>query len=85
LRRYPAIETLMAELADAGFAELSTTHVCYDYALTDITPYRERAFSSLRLITTDELVAGLARMERDLAYGPIAARSIYTLILATRP
>jgi SAM-dependent methyltransferase len=85
LRRYPAIETLMTELADAGFAELSTTHVCYDYALTDLTPYRERAFSSLRLIADGELAAGLARMERDLADGPIAARSIYTLIWATSP
>jgi ubiquinone/menaquinone biosynthesis C-methylase UbiE len=85
LRRYSEIGTLMAELADAGFVELSTTHVCYEYALTDITPYRECAFSSLRLITSDELAAGLARLERDLVDGPIAARSIYTLIWATRP
>jgi len=85
LRRYPSIGTIMAELADAGFVDLTTTHVCHEYALTDITPYRERAFSSLRLITDDELAAGLTRLEQDLIDGPIAARSIYTLIWATRP
>jgi ubiquinone/menaquinone biosynthesis C-methylase UbiE len=85
LRRYPAIGTIITELADAGFAELKTTHVCHEYALTDVVPYRERAFSSLRLITDDELAAGLTRMERDLADGPIAARSVYTLVWATRP
>ena len=84
-RRYPAIETITAELVEAGFVELSTMHVCHEYALIDITPYRDRAFSSLRLITDDEFAAGLSRLERDLEVGPIAARSLYTLIWASRP
>jgi SAM-dependent methyltransferase len=84
LRRYPPIATIAAALSTAGFADVSVAHVCHEYALTDLTPYRERAFSSLRLITDAEQTAGLARMERDLASGPIAARSIYTLVSARK-
>jgi len=84
LRRYPAFETISAELTEGGFVELAITHVCHQYALTDIGSYRERAFSSLRLITGDELAAGLTRMEQDLATGPIAAQSIYTLVWAQK-
>jgi ubiquinone/menaquinone biosynthesis C-methylase UbiE len=84
MRRYPAIETITAELDGAGFVEQVVTHVCHEYALTDITPYRERAFSSLRLITDDELAAGLTRMEQDLVTGLIAAQSIYTMVWARK-
>jgi SAM-dependent methyltransferase len=85
LARYPAIDTLSAEMAAAGFTDIETTHVELAYDLTDAQPYRDRAFSSLHLIPPDALANGLARLERDLAAGPIAALSLYTLLWGRRP
>jgi ubiquinone/menaquinone biosynthesis C-methylase UbiE len=85
LGRYPPIETLRGELRCAGFVNLTTSHVDYAYVLTNITPFRERAFSALRLISEEQFTAGLTRLERELEAGPVPARSVYTLICATKP
>jgi ubiquinone/menaquinone biosynthesis C-methylase UbiE len=85
LERYPAISTIIAELAAAGFGDVSTGHAAHEYALTDSTPYRERAFSALRLISDAEFEAGLKQLQRDLAAGPVSAVSLYTLVWAIKP
>jgi SAM-dependent methyltransferase len=82
-RRYPAIETLRAEMEAAGFSGIHETHVELAYPLTDIRGYRERAYSSLLLIPDDALERGLARMEQDFLAGPISALSLYTLVWGT--
>jgi SAM-dependent methyltransferase len=85
LERYPSTETIQVMLNSAGFATISTMHVEYPYYLADITPFRERAFSALRSISDTQFATGLARLERDLGDGPLLARSLYTLIWATKP
>jgi SAM-dependent methyltransferase len=85
LARYPAMETVQSELADAGFGDVAFARVAYAYPLTNLTPYRERAYSVLRLIPEDAFAAGMTRLDRDLANGPIPACSVYTLIWATKP
>jgi ubiquinone/menaquinone biosynthesis C-methylase UbiE len=85
LARYPGMETVQGELQGAGFAEIGFARVAYAYPLTNLTPYRERAYSVLRLLPEDAFAAGMARLERDLADGPIPACSVYTLIWATKP
>jgi hypothetical protein len=84
LARYPGIATIMQELEAAGFA-VHVSHVEFEYALTDATPYRDRAFSSLHLISTDALARGLARLDADLTSGPIPALSLYTLVWGVKP
>lgn len=83
LQRYPAMETLRAEMADAGFTAIHETHVELEYPLTDVRGYRERAYSSLHFIPDDALKQGVARMEQDLLAGPISALSLYTLVWGT--
>lgn len=83
LQRYPAMETLRVEMADAGFTAIHETHVELEYPLTDIRGYRERAYSSLHFIPDDALARGLVRMEQDLLAGPISALSLYTLVWGT--
>lgn len=80
LARYPAIETLRAEMQAAGFTQLREELVEDRYALTDIQPFREKAYSSLHLITDEAFQAGLARMQADLQRGPIQAVPRYTLL-----
>jgi SAM-dependent methyltransferase len=80
LTRYPAIETLQAEMAGVGFASIRTETTEQPYPLTNIQGYQERAYSSLHLIPDDAFQRGIARMEQKLQAGPIAALSLYTLV-----
>lgn len=84
LARYPAVATLHGELTAAGFADIRVEQVELAYLLTDPTPYRERTFSSLHLIPDETFARGLARLESEMAAGPIAALSLYTLVWARR-
>jgi ubiquinone/menaquinone biosynthesis C-methylase UbiE len=84
LARYPAIAAIAQELESAGFA-VHLGHVEFEYELTDATAYRDRAFSSLHLIPPDALARGLARLDADLARGPIPALSLYTLVWGGKP
>jgi len=80
LARYPSVETLRAEMAEAGFAAIWTGTTEQPYPLTDSQGYRERAYSSLHLIPDEAFQRGIARMEQELGTGPIAALSLYTLV-----
>lgn len=85
LARYPEIAVLMTEMTTAGFADVQLTEAAREYELMDIAPYRDRAFSSLVLLGEDAFQRGIERMERELARGPIPARSLYTLIWGKLP
>lgn len=84
LRRYPAIELLRDEMTNAGFSAITTSQTRVEYDLLDASPWRDKAFSSLHLITPEEHASGVARMEADLAKGPIRGVSLYTLLWGTR-
>ncbi len=83
LQRYPRIADLRAMLERAGFTALQDTTVEHQYLLTDVSAYREKAFSSLHLISDAAFKRGLARMESDLRNGPIPCVSRYVLVSAT--
>lgn len=84
LKRYPSIPTLRAEMKDAGFSDLEETHVELAYDLTEIAGYRDKAYSSLHLITPVAHAAGITRLEEELQRGPIPALSLYTLLWGVR-
>jgi ubiquinone/menaquinone biosynthesis C-methylase UbiE len=85
LRRYPSLSTLLAEMNAAGFPIAQTVRVGLDYELESIDAYRDRAFSSLLLIDDEAFARGIARLEAELARGPVQCRSLYTLLWGTRP
>lgn len=80
LARYPRIATLRAHMASAGLYDVDERMVEYSYLLHDVGAYRARTFSALHLISEEAFQRGLARMERDLAQGPIACTPRYTLL-----
>jgi len=53
--------------------------------LTSLEPYRERAFSALRLIDDDAFVRGLARLENDAARGEVRCVARYVMLWARKP
>lgn len=77
LRRYPAIKTLKEELRAAGFTRIWETATEMPYQVSDLTPFRDKAYSSLHLITPEAHQRGLARMEKDLGRGPIRGLARY--------
>jgi SAM-dependent methyltransferase len=85
LARYPRIEALRAHMAAAGFGGLDERTVEHSYLLHDAGPYRARTFSALHLISEEAFQRGLARMERDLARGPIVCTPRYVMVWGTRP
>lgn len=85
LARYPRIDALRAHMAAAGFGRLDEHMVEHTYLLHDAEAYRARTFSALHLISVGAFRRGLARMERDLARGPIVCTSRYTLLWGTKP
>jgi ubiquinone/menaquinone biosynthesis C-methylase UbiE len=80
LARYPRIATLRTYMADAGFDDVEERTVEYSYLLHGVEAYRARTFSALHLISEEAFHRGLARMERDLAEGPIVCTPRYTLL-----
>ena len=72
-------------MARAGFVACSAVEVAQSYELEDIQPYQDRAFSSLLLIDDEAFARGIARLEAELARGPIPSLSLYTLVWGTRP
>jgi SAM-dependent methyltransferase len=85
LERYPRIETLHEELNRAGFVDIENDHVLTHSELTNIEPYRSKAFSSLLSISDEAFARGMSSLEQDLQQGPIPAQAPYTLVIARRP
>ena len=84
-RRYHAIDRLESWLMQAGFAGVAAEVVEHAYVLTSLEPYRERAFSALRLIDDDAFVRGLARLENDAARGEVRCVARYVMLWARKP
>ena len=85
LRRYPGVADLASTMIGAGFPRIDEHRVELQYDLTNIQSYRDRAFSSLHLISDDAFAQGLARLDADLQHGPIAALSLYTVVWGRKP
>jgi ubiquinone/menaquinone biosynthesis C-methylase UbiE len=80
LARYPRLAQVQAWMAQAELRDLEISTVEEPYELMSAQPFRDRAYSSLHLIAKEAWLAGLARLERDLACGPIQGVSRYACI-----
>jgi ubiquinone/menaquinone biosynthesis C-methylase UbiE len=85
LARYPKIADLSEYMLQAGFTGLGKQTVEYAFTTTDIQAYRDKAFSSLHLISETDFQAGLRRMEADLQKGPIQCVPRYLLLWGSKP
>jgi SAM-dependent methyltransferase len=80
LARYAPISRLETWMLEAGLAELETVAVEQPYELTNARPFRDKAYSSLHLIPEQAWRRGLARLERDLAQGPVRGVARYACL-----
>jgi SAM-dependent methyltransferase len=84
LARYPRIDTFELELRAAGLPNLRQEEVGTTGWLRDLSPYRAKAFSALRLLSENSYERGLRRLEADFAKGPIQLVSRYLLLWGKR-
>ena len=84
LARYPRVETLRAELREAGFVRLSALEVASRGFQTNSGPYRAKVFSCLRSLPEEIYQQGLARLEADLVQAPVSFTSKYMLLWANK-
>jgi SAM-dependent methyltransferase len=85
LARYPTSAELRTAMSDAGFVQFVEQTVEFAGALSDIGPFRDKAYSCLRLISDDAFRRGIARMEDDMRVGPIAWVPRYCLVWGAKP
>jgi ubiquinone/menaquinone biosynthesis C-methylase UbiE len=85
LARYPSIATLQTELRQGGFIWLAQSGVVSHGWLTDPGPYQAKVFSCLQALPEEAYQRGLARLEADLAKGPVPFISRYLLLWARKP
>lgn len=83
LQRYHSISRLGEWMENAGFQAVHDEDVEFAYMLHDAEPYRRRAYSTLQSIEDAAWQRGLARLEADLARGPLSCVSRYTLVWGT--
>jgi ubiquinone/menaquinone biosynthesis C-methylase UbiE len=84
LDRYPRIAELRRLMESVGLTEIAENVAEFPYQLTDIQPYRDKAFSALHLIPEEAFQRGIECMERDLRTRPISCVSRYLLLWGTR-
>jgi SAM-dependent methyltransferase len=80
LGRYPRLADLRAAMLAVGLEGIAEHQVEFHYELADAQAYRDKAFSSLHLISDDAWKRGLERLEIDLRSGPVACVSRYVLL-----
>jgi ubiquinone/menaquinone biosynthesis C-methylase UbiE len=85
LARYPRLNQLEAWMAAAGLVAFGRATVEAPYQITCSQPFRDRAYSSLHFISEEAWQAGLARLERDLARGPVCGTARYACLWGCRP
>jgi ubiquinone/menaquinone biosynthesis C-methylase UbiE len=85
IRRYHTVETLLASMGEAGLTNLTRREIKRESRVTDSSPYREKAYSCLRLISDAEYEEGLRWLEDDLKKGPVLKTSEYVCIWGMKP
>ena len=85
LRRYPPLTQIESELRAAGMEIGAEIAVSMPQEVTDIGPFRDKAYSSLHLIPEDAFRMGLERMRDDLERGPVSGVRRYTIVVARKP
>jgi cyclopropane fatty-acyl-phospholipid synthase-like methyltransferase len=86
LKRYPRTADLTGWMQRAGFIDVQEREVEFPYEITDLQPYREKAFSALHLISEAAFLTGIERMEADLRdAGKIRGASRYVLLWGMKP
>jgi SAM-dependent methyltransferase len=85
IKRYPTVDSLLDQMHEAGFVDLVAHEIRTPVVVRNATPFREKAFSCLHMISDAEFQAGLDRLESDLRNGPVDGLSEFVCIWGKAP
>jgi len=85
LKRYPSLAALRQQMDVVGFIDIRDYEIQEPFEVTDIAPYREKAFSCLHLISEEEYLSGLLHLEADLKVGPVQGVTEFILLWGQHP
>ena len=83
IARYPPLSQLKDEMASAGFTEIGES-VVELAVVTDGSVYANQADSTLHLISDEAYERGMARLNDDLAKGPVEGMRRYLVITGAK-
>ena len=75
LARYHDIADLRHRMETAGFGDIGECEGRAEFSVSDIGPYRDKAFSCLRLLPEKAFTRGLRALATDLRAGPVEGNS----------
>ena len=85
LARYPPIPVLREQMTSVGFVDIEESQIEMPYQITDSTPYRQKAFSCLQLVSQEEFLCGLRRLEQDMQKGAVNGLMRYVCVWGRKP
>jgi SAM-dependent methyltransferase len=85
LDRHHAIGKLKQIAGERGFVDIDDHLFGEEGTLADPARFRDKANSVMHLLADDEWRAGLARLEADLARGPVPSNNRTCLVSARKP
>jgi hypothetical protein len=85
LGRHHAIDKLKHIAGERGFLDIDDRLFGEEGTLADPSRFRDKANSVMHLLPEDEWRAGLARLEADLARGPVPSNNRTCLVSARKP
>jgi ubiquinone/menaquinone biosynthesis C-methylase UbiE len=83
LVRYHDISRLREQMGSAGFVDIGEYEIIAPIEIDDPSPYKEKAYSCLHLISEDEFMEGLHRLEDDLKAGPVRGVTEFVCLWGT--
>lgn len=86
LRRYPTIERIQQAMQENGFANVwqASSRCSFPIDAARLERFRNKAYSSLRLIPEEAFQTGLARLQTEVAAGKAIGREMYTLVWGSK-
>jgi hypothetical protein len=80
--RYPGNSSIISAMKKAGFEGIYTTKVktSFEFKKQHFEQYRNKAYSSLRLIPEESFEEGIKRLGSDMERGLVLGKKAYTQI-----
>lgn len=81
-KRYPGVYKIVKDMKDNGFKGIEITHSEKEYKMDEklFQKFKNKAFSSIRLISDESFENGIKKMEEDMARNKCLVKELYTYI-----
>jgi cyclopropane fatty-acyl-phospholipid synthase-like methyltransferase len=81
-KRYPGVYKTVKNMKNNGFKEIEITHTEREYLMTEevFQKFKNKAFSSVRLLSQESFDKGIKRIEEDMGKNQCFVKELYTYI-----